>query len=153
MSEEVTVNVPLLRKTLDWAYGEWQKAQRGEISEWFQNHWMIDTLDIAPRDINVSAAVRSGAACGTSCCIAGKVAYDAGWRPAYSYGSSYAAHPDKPGEKRLIRDVAEKLLGLNGWDSTDLFRGSNTIYDLYETAERITNGEITMPPELAGHHG
>lgn len=144
------VNVPLLRKTLDWAYGEWQKARRGEISEWNQEDWMLPTEAVMPFDEDeVIAAVQQGLACGTSCCIAGKVAFDDGWRTRVPWGSSWLVHPAAPGAEYPAREVGADLLGLTDSQAHELFSGNNKIHDLYRIAARITDGEITVPAELA----
>lgn len=140
------INVPLLRKTLDWAHEEWQKHLRGEISEWQQGTWMINTADLYEHSEKVYAAFRAGQACGTACCIAGKVALDDGWHTTYA-GLGGRIYRD--GESRSAFFVGAELLGLDEDQATELFSGSNTIYNLYAVAGALTNGEITLPPELS----
>ena len=140
------VNVPLLQKTLDWAYGEWQKKLRGEVSEWHQGDWTVATAEVYwDNEELVEKALSAGTACGTSCCIAGKVALDAGWKPASGVGGATVL---RDGEFDTVRDVAIELLGVSEDDATRLFYGQNTIYDLYLVAEEITGGQIVKPPAL-----
>lgn len=141
-----TVNVPLLRKTLEWAYGEWQKVRRDEISEWNQGNWMVSTAGLYDYSEKVYEAFRQGAACGTACCIAGKVALDDGWHPAMTRGLGGFAYRD--GERADVFDIGRDLLGLTNEQANWLFAGGNTIYNLYSIANQITDGEIQPPPEL-----
>src|SRR5690606_1799762 len=93
----------------------------------------------------VEKALSAGTACGTSCCIAGKVALDAGWKPASGVGGAAVL---RDGEFRTVRDVAIELLGLSEDDATRLFYGLNSIYDLYRIANEITGGQIATPVDL-----
>lgn len=144
----MTINVPLLRKTLEWAYGEHLKAERGEVSEWSQGDWMAPTRDVQPWNLDredVDAAVQEGTACGTACCIAGKVAYDEGWRPVAFQGGTITG---RDGRVDSAFEVGARLLGLNDGQAKDLFNGCNTIGELYWIAGGITDGEIEPPPGL-----
>lgn len=142
------INVPLLRKTLDWAHEEWQKKRRGEISEWNQGAWMASTVDLYyGRQAMVIEALRQGTACGTACCIAGKVALEAGWHTVVSGGLGGTL--SREGEMSDAYSVGMELLGLDEEQAMALFSGSNTIWSLYAIAGAITNGEIALPPELS----
>jgi len=140
------VNVPLLRKTLEWAHGEWQKKRRGEVSEWDQAVWMASTAALHGYDAKVFEAFKAGTACGTTCCIAGKVALDAGWH--HGFRSHLGGTVYREGEYRSTESVAMELLGLDSDTAFRLFNGVNSIYSLYAVAAEITGGEIQMPPEL-----
>lgn len=121
------VDVPRLRKTVEWAYEQWQRAERGEPSEWNQGTW-IDQ--------------RMFPTCSTVCCIAGKIALDDGWTPTTHDGSVVT----KPGKgERVTSVLALELLGIA---NDRLFRGSNDIWDIFEIAGELTDGEIEPPPGL-----
>lgn len=125
------VNVPLLRKTLDWAYGQYQLAERGLPSEWTQGDWILRS---------------SATECGTTCCIAGKIALEAGWKPTMPLLGGGEVQRD--GEVAFVADVAQRELGLTGGQAEELFAGANTIERLYRLAGQCTSGEIQPPPEL-----
>lgn len=109
------LNVPLLRKQLEWADSENAKAKRGEKSEWAQTTW-----------------------CGTSCCIAGHTVLDLGWTHEGPAGAR------KEGAvQQSVRAVAAGALGLTSFEADLLFDGANDIKTLWTHAERITGGEIT----------
>ena len=127
---ESTVNVPLLRKTLDWAYDQYQLSLRGLPSEWSQGEW-----------IRHSSAV----SCGTVCCVAGKIALEAGWRSLHGDGGSVVI---QDGVIDFANAVAADELGLTRDQAEALFSGGNTIGMLYAIAGQLTDGEITAPPEL-----
>lgn len=127
---EMTVNVPLLRKTLDWAYEQYQLLLRGLPSEWDQSSW-----------IRHSSAV----SCGTVCCVAGKIALEAGWVSRQGDGGSLIA---RDGVVDTASRVAARELGLAPGQAEALFSGGNTIGMLYAVAGQLTDGEITAPPEL-----
>lgn len=63
-------------------------------------------------------------ACGTACCIAGHAALLAGYKPLGS-GSNYDPQTDmqKAGDVEFVADVAERFLGLTGYQAGILFTG------------------------------
>jgi len=131
------VNVPLLRKTLEWAYEQHLKAERGEPSEWNQSNWILTTE------------------CGTVCCIAGKITIDAGWTPVWGFvGGGEVVRRDGISDdvsddvSSYASDVATRELGLTEGQAQLLFSGANTIEDLYSLAGQFTDGEVQPPPEL-----
>lgn len=120
------VNVPLLRKTVEWATDQWRKAQRGEASEWTQKFYFVK---------------RQRLDCGTACCIAGKVVLDAGYEPAYEDGD-VTAWAVGDGEERPAGEIARELLGLSMFQGERLFWEDNSIHDIWRIAEEISGGEI-----------
>lgn len=60
----MSVNIPLLRKAVEWAEAEAAKPDQTQC-EWYQRQWVIPAADI-------------GRACGTCYCIAGYVALVSG---------------------------------------------------------------------------
>lgn len=129
MTDEMTIDVPLLRKALDWAHEQWQRSLRGEPSEWSQGIWIAQ----APE-------------CGTVCCIAGKVSLETGWRPIPSIWDGWVRN--EQGREEHASDVARAALGLTIYQASFLYGGSNTVADLYHFAEVWTGGEITPPPGI-----
>jgi hypothetical protein len=144
------VNVKLLRETLEWAHDQWHRWQRNEISEWEQGDWMVPTAqrywELSDEDFQ--ALINEGAICGTSCCVAGKVAFDLGYRPTVG---SLVANPET-GERELISEVARKNLRITEDEADDLFSGDNDIYDLYALAHDWTYGEIAIPDDVRQYH-
>ena len=92
------VNVKLLRKTLEWAHDQWHRWQRNEISEWEQGDWMVSTAqrywDMSEEDFQ--ALIDEGSICGTSCCVAGKVAYDLGYESPSAFITMFKKAFGKP---------------------------------------------------------
>lgn len=121
-----TVNVPLLRKQLEWATSEHAKATRGEFSEWDQDKW-----------------------CGTRCCIAGHTALDTGWTTHTYPDGAVSTVLTRGTESEHVRYVAQDALGLTWDEAQTLFDGKNQISDLWRIANKVTNGEIEIPAEVS----
>lgn len=123
-----TVNIPLLRKAVEWAEGEAAKPR--ELSEWEQGYWM---LSVQTRVEAAANAERFGHGllpefvkapeCGTCYCIAGYVAHSAGLDGA---------------PRREARD----LLGLSRQQAENLFDAYNTIEDVRRIAESIAGERL-----------
>jgi hypothetical protein len=154
------VDTPRLRKTLEWALSEHRKAERGEPSEWNQEEWLgtlraatwnrlFTDTDMSPGETDRAVEqLNLSTACGTACCLAGKIVLDAGMQPASATGSD--GHVvTASGVERSVPTVALELLGGDPEEVTRLFRGDNTIRDLYRIAGELTGGDIEMPAELA----
>lgn len=154
------INTPVLRKTLEWALSEHHKAERGEPSEWDQSEWLgtIKDSTIAklyrarpmPRLGETTRLVNEwnlSTTCGTSCCIAGKIVLDAGYRPVAQTGST-AWVRDMDGQAVQVQTLAQQLIGGNPDRLAALFSAGNSISDLYRIAGWLTDGEIEMPAEL-----
>jgi hypothetical protein len=125
-----------LASLLAWAEDENEKRKRGERSEWDQGNWITlpasfnGLLDDHPGVPLVSLP------CGTACCIAGKVALDAGGLPALVGAGTSAPHyagsiVDMPdGTKVGVDTFAAERLGITVDQAEVLFSGSNDIEDL-----------------------
>lgn len=133
---EGPLDVPLLRKTLEWATAEWRKQAAGLASEWEQGHFVKKV---------------AGVDCGTACCLAGKIVLDAGYLPVYEMATW--ADPvfecdvtswvrDSEGKQWHCEDAAMKLLRMHRQDAERLFSGNNGVHDIWRIAEDITDGEI-----------
>ena len=151
------VNTEYLTRLLAWAEDEHEKALRGEPSQWDQSDW-IDVEDIyySPDQEQALAAWEP---CGTACCIAGKVALEAGGRPALKRSSSGFVHvsgsavdlPDGR-ENVLVEDLAADILGLSSDVAALLFNGSNDIHDLRVLISALNSG-VTDRDELCDLNG
>lgn len=148
-----TLNVDLLRSTLEWAYDQWHRQQRGEISEWEQGDWVIETAHRIPshEEPVLRALIDEGVLCGTSCCVAGKIALDLGYR-AVSRGSSMMQLQGTKTHARTASDIASEALGISEEEADDLFGGDNTIYDLFKFGADWTDGAIAIPADVAAHY-
>jgi len=112
-------NIPLLRKTLEWAEEQWEVKKRGHASEWNQMIWVR----------------KSG--CGTACCIFGKIAFDNGVVDQQLVVTSAGTHVERiDGPEgyilggQMIRTYAQGQLGLLSIEAAMLSHGSNNIDDL-----------------------
>lgn len=149
-----TLNVDLLRSTLEWAYDQWHRQQRGEISEWEQGDWVIETAHRIPsyKEPVLRALIDEGVLCGTSCCVAGKIAYGLGYRQI-SRGSSLMQLPKVSRiHARTASEIATEALGITEEEADDLFSGDNDIYDLFKFGSDWTGGAIVIPADVAEHH-
>jgi len=111
-------NLPLLRKTLEWAEAEAEQPR--ELSEWYQGSWITKR------------------GCGTACCIAGKVAIDNGavsldQIDAILQGVDF----DDLFQGDYIGDFAKRELGLLEIEAEMLFFHSNNIDELWEIGNWI----------------
>lgn len=169
------VNVPLLRETLEWALNEHRKQEAGLPSEWDQGNWLSSVHDATVKRLAnytyYASSVRGSydealakateqvealnlpMACGTACCIAGRIVLVNGWESRE--GNDIEVF--KGDEVWPVDTLAAELLGLSPslplyeYDDDgdfELFEGDNTIRDLYRIAGELTDGEIEMPAEL-----
>lgn len=141
------IDVSQLRKELEYV-----TAHRGQ---WKQNAWL------------------ETGACGTVGCLAGNTALNAGYLPVRGYTSFVSRErvlPNEHGQLVLVenddgmittgdgvlvesvRDVAARVLGLTYAESSVLFSGRNSLYDLWYCAAKFTNDEIEIPPEVVLEH-
>jgi hypothetical protein len=128
--EVTTVNRERLIALAQWAAAEDAKRRLGLPSEWNQSTWLS----------------RSRAtACGTACCIAGKVAFDdgvlpEGWDEAEDGEEAcYVVLGD--GEEVSVDSYAAGALGLNSSQAGNLFFANNTLDDVLQIiGELIAEG-------------
>ena len=109
-------NVPLLRKALEY------------ITEHPEEHDQSSWARRTP--------------CGTTLCLAGTVAKLTG------HDFSWDVFPDlafSTTTGRLISEVAQDELRIDNVDAHLLFHGCDTVDELWEAAEEITDGEIRRP--------
>lgn len=112
---ENTVNIPLLRKAVEWAEAE---AAKGEMSAWDQTTF-----------------VETRALCGTAYCIAGYIGQMLD--PAF-VASAWSGED-------LVSDVAAEALGIapsTGITPGHLFYSGNTIEDVRRIAEDLAGERL-----------
>jgi hypothetical protein len=132
------VNIPLLRKAVEWAEAE--AAKPAELCEWNQSYYYIPTLEerdtkfahdstMQPEpDFDWVAEARKDLApeCGTCYCIAGYVASTVNGSFTY-YNAEY---------------IAKDALGLSSGQAADLFFGGNSIDHVRRIAEEIAGEKL-----------
>ena len=127
------VNALVLRKELEYI-----TAHR---NEWDQSRWL---------------SVTRATACGTVGCLAGNAVLHAGWVPATVNGAvdvtQLSAETQleyvSDGQHVLtVRNVARDELGLEHWQATLLFNGSNSLLTLWIIASLLTD-EIEVPQSV-----
>lgn len=120
MSER-QVNVPLLRKAVEWAEGE--AAKPPELCEWWQGMWVTEPKDFAIE--TVFGMPKKAPECGTCYCIAGYICEVLGLDT-----------------KRGYTEPSAEALGIDGDRAEDLFHGGNTIEDVRRIAEGIAGERL-----------
>lgn len=94
-----------------------------------------------------------GHVCETAYCVAGHVALAAGAVPDFTEAWSPALSGDRATARdtngALLRDIAAEYLGFPPETPLTLFEANNTLADLWEISEEITDGAIVAAPELA----
>jgi hypothetical protein len=128
------VNIPLLRKAVEWAEAE--AAKPAPLREWEQNFWYLppevraERLEKRGDDFTEREreAYQKAPECGTCYCIAGYVASQLG----HDFSTSGWE----------VEDVAAEALGLDLDQSDDLFDGRNTIEDVRRIAEEIAGERL-----------
>lgn len=123
---EGTVNIPLLRKAVEWA--EVEAAKPPELREWKQGDWRV-TPARAGEYLPVPA-------CGTTYCIAGYVCAVMGDKWLNDTSSGWLA------DHRSVPGAAASHLGLSQEVADELFRGRNTIEDVRRIAEDIAGERL-----------
>jgi hypothetical protein len=141
------VNIPLLRKAVEWAEAE--AAKPWEVSEWNQADWVAhpkklwhQTRDALGRFIRGGERKTKAEDCGTCFCIAGKVAYDVGAVPI-NYNSGFLnGLMMLDGREEWADQIAQKELGLTDKDAANLFKATNKIEDIRKIAENIAGERL-----------
>lgn len=121
---EQQVNIPLLRKAVEWAEAE--AAKPPELCEWRQVFW-VSAREYTPAwgAWVSSMPAEKDPECGTCYCIAGYVvATEVGPTPH-----------DVPA-------LAASLLGLTEYEAGPLFSASNSIEDVRRIAEEIAEERL-----------
>lgn len=124
MPDELKVNVPLLRKTLEHI------TEHPE--EWDQVVWARKTR------------------CGTACCVAGTAVLIAGHEINWDDHAHAILNPDASRAYRTmtgewIEEVAKRELGLSAGQAASLFLATNSLETLWDLAGYYSDGEIETP--------
>lgn len=147
MSEVNEVNVPLLRKAVEWAEAE--AAKPWTLRQWRQQDWItnpkklaLQTRDSLGRFVKGGKVETKDAECGTCYCIAGWVATQVvGAEPVdATYWSAIVTTPE--GKQDKVPVIAMKELGLNWRQADRLFAATNTIEKVREIAESIAGERL-----------
>lgn len=131
----IDVNIPVLRKAVEWAEAE--AAKPYELSEWVQSRYILPSVNDAAfsgmldtdgwawvKDDTVR--VKKAPECGTAFCIAGKIAWDTERNTDYD-----KAH-----------EIAMDALGIDYHDAGLLFDAHNDIGDIRNIAEEIAGERL-----------
>lgn len=129
-------NVALLRKAVEWVEEQEALDLAGLNSEWNQEVWAAYQVKLPTGEIAGGRGVSREYACGTTYCVAGKVAEWAGWDV-----HGYLADLDDPDfiTEDHPASIAARELGLNTPEASRLFWHSNTAADVRRIAEEIAD--------------
>lgn len=127
------VNIPLLRKAVEWAEAEAQKPR--ELREWEQDRFFIPASNNDPNVVAVRPGLAErereqygkAAECGTCYCIAGYVAQ---------------VTSDAPLVYREVEGLAVEALGITEGQGMRLFDACNRIEDVRRIAEDIAGERL-----------
>lgn len=130
------VNIPLLRKAVEWAEAE---AAKTEDCHWYQGSWAQDATNF--RILREDFPQRYGnlATCGTAYCIAGHVAASIAGEENIDLCQFMV---NVEGNEVAIPDFAKEQLGLGDRQADRLFNGGNSIEDVRRIAEQIAGEKL-----------
>jgi hypothetical protein len=90
--------------------------------------------------------------CGAKACLAGWTVLNS---PNYhvrqftlSADYSFFGLTNNSGTLVIVTQAAIEILGLTMIEAVELFNGNNSLYDLWRIANRISEGQIEIPPGL-----
>lgn len=141
MSTEQTVNIPLLRKAVEWAEAE--AAKPWEECQWEQTRYVSAPQQISMRDINgiEISNTRKSDDCGTCYCIAGYV----GAMLGFDFDQVCGGRPASWSASDMdlcVDEYAANALGLPDGQADRLFMATNTIEDVRRIAEEIAGERL-----------
>lgn len=139
MTKRLEVNIPLLRKAVEWA--EFEAAQPAIDCHWNQGWFVLKPQDVAA-DLLEDAVFHDvlnadhqdvvAEHCGTAYCIAGYVGQLL--NPAYAKNDTVrGVH---------VAEFARRELGISQGDAEWLFEGSHTIEEVRSVAEHIAGEKL-----------
>jgi len=126
---EPTVNVPLLRKAVEWVE---EQVELDGWGQWDQSAWLV-TEDFRIHELDHEPG------CGTAYCVAGYVGQLV--NPAYledAWGGTVVGAPGA----RHVSDVAREALGLTPMQADMLFESTNGVDRIRELAEGFAGGAL-----------
>lgn len=135
-------DVPKLRKYVEWV--EWQDSlpDGDPQKEWMQSAWTVrlDKIrkDFAPEEWSVLVGANRFT-CGTTYCIAGRIAADEGWKP---HGRHVVSMVERDGDVAAIRVVAAEALGITQAQADRLFYCNNDTAKVRDIAEKIAGERL-----------
>lgn len=123
------IDVPLLRKAVEWVEAEAQKEWRDR--EWIQGSWFM----VRESDTGF---------CGTACCVAGWVAMqdESVTMEVGPYGEPTDRVTTSGGHTMHVAEYARDRLGLEEWEADVLFSGANDAEDIRHLAEQFVGDEL-----------
>jgi hypothetical protein len=133
------VNVPLLRKGVEWVEAEAEKPFID--SQWYQGSWVTNTelraaqliYDVPLRDYTNEKIQHVADHCGTAYCLAGYV--------GQLLDERYVGTA-KPEDAIHVADFATDALGLTNEEADRLFFSGNTAADIRTIAEQIAGEKL-----------
>lgn len=131
------LNIPLLRKTVEWV--EEQETLPIQLREWQQGSWFRQVTEEELKYEYGVELVANAPWCDTTMCFAGKIAWDAGWKPVWT-SEHEAARCEKNGEIKDVSHVAAELLGIphpEDWSDIELFDAGRSAATLRYLAEDL----------------
>lgn len=146
------VNVPLLRKTVEWV--EEQAALHWRHREWRQSDWVSPppgadtdgtcsnaTCRCCEPQRRALRARATGPACGTAYCLAGYIGHLDGVLATIPViardGTVVEVETDRTTDGEHVSRYAARRLGLTGETEHPLFNASNTAQEIRRIAEKI----------------
>lgn len=129
------VNIPLLRKAVEWAEAENAKgldAVGRPLGEWYQGDWHTNKswwVEYSTHDTTNT--------CGTAYCIAGYV----GQLLEPAFQKSDYLHENTEDEIHVSK-FAQEALGLTNDQASSLFAGGNDIERIRELAEKFSGEKL-----------
>ena len=136
MTKRLEVNIPLLRKAVEWA--EFEAAQPAIDCHWNQGWFVLKPQDVAADLLDSCESYEASHLdalaphCETTYCIAGYVGQLL--NPAYAKNDTVrGVH---------VAEFARRELGISQGDAEWLFEGSHTIEEVRSVAEHIAGEKL-----------
>ena len=125
------VNIPLLRKCIEWAEAEHAKGEA--LSEWWQGMWAVTPQE---RDEGIFGMPQKAPECGTTYCIAGYICESQGLHDMPGWAGPAAAALGLVWSLGFYGDEVDAPA------ANRLFYANNTIEDVRRIAEDIAGERL-----------
>lgn len=139
--DEPDVDVPTLRKAVEWV--EWQETLGEENPDrvWYQSVWLLPLREVFTEEERARSKFRDWS-CETAMCMAGYIALnladpDPEYKPHIKIDGRVV---DKYGNEYEVEHLALATLGLS--EDYGMFVGHNTAADIRQIAESIVGGAL-----------
>jgi hypothetical protein len=130
MSEK-KVNVPLLRKAVEWVE---EQASKPEGGNWYQGSWVQYLANLSEYDRTwLWENYHVDPHCGTAYCMAGYI--------GQLYDDAYKTS-DYNSDGEHVSGFAREALGINHGQADQLFAGNNTAERIRQLAEEIAGEKL-----------